>query len=479
MTDQLVSDLAAIVGAAHVETDAAACDRWRIDPTGKYRGCPRAVVRPGSTAEVAAVMRLADRTRTPVVPVSGNTGLSGGAFAGRDGRAVMLSLDRMNRIREIRPQARVAVVEAGVVLDSLHKAAEDHGLIFPLFFGARGSAMIGGNLSTNAGGSNVLRYGNTRELCLGLEVVTPQGEIVDLMNALYKDNTGYSLKNLYIGAEGTLGVITGAVLRLYPRPLAYATAMVGVADLDAALTLLQRLQDATSGAVEAYEYMPAAYFEAYALRFPGERPPFETPQPHAVLVELGATGARDAAPHPDSGTVIGAELEAQLAAMLEEGMVTDAVIARSQAQRAQMWERRERAFEVSLARGIPVGCDISVPLEQVGTFLQRMETRLPDAFPQAQALSIAHLGDGNLHYSVWMHPDTGAAPTAEEWDGVMEMVEDVVQELRGSFSAEHGIGLSKLGSMSRRKDPAALEVMRRIKRALDPQGIMNPGKVVP
>lgn len=480
MTDNSTrQELARIVGETHVLTQAADCDRWRIDPTGKYQGQPLAVVRPANTEQVAAIMQLADRTGTPVVPVSGNTGLAGGAYAGSDGRAIMISLDRMNRIREIRPQARVAVVEAGVILDSLHRAADEHGLIFPLIFGARGSAMIGGNLSTNAGGSNVLRYGNTRELCLGLEVVTPQGEIIDLMNALYKDNTGYSLKNLYIGAEGTLGIITAAVLRLSPKPLAYATAMVGVRDLPAALTLLQRLNDATSGAVEAYEYMPAAYFDAYALKFPGELPPFDTPQPHAVFVELGATGARDAADAPGGGTVIGAELETQLAAMMEEGLVTDAVIAQSEAQRTQMWERRERAFEVSMAKGIPVGTDISVPLEQVGPFLDAASERLTRDFPAAEALAIAHLGDGNLHYSVWMHPESGDPPSAAEWDGVMEMVEDVVQDMRGSFSAEHGIGLSKLGSMSRRKDPVALSVMRRIKAALDPKGIMNPGKVVP
>lgn len=475
----LLDELRAIVGAPHVHDRSENLDRWEVEPMRKFNSRARAVVCPASTEEVAAIMRLADATQTPVVPVGGNTGLAGGTYAGDDERAIMLSLERMNRIREIRPASRIAIVEAGVVLDTLHQAAAEHDLIFPLTFGARGSCTIGGNLSTNAGGSNVVRYGNTRDLCLGIEVVTPQGRIVDLMSELHKDNTGYSLKNLYIGAEGTLGIITAAVMKLSPRPKAYATAMVGVASLEAALELLQDLRDASSNAVEAFEYMPAKYFDTYRLIYPDDRPPFDTPQAHSVLVQLGATGARDAAPHPEGGTVIEHLLEEVLARHFEAGHVTDAVIAKNEAERRAMWERRERAFEVSQAKGSSIRTDVSVGLDRVGDFIAEVERRVLAAYPYADILVISHLGDGNLHHSIWMHPETREPPTPEEAEGVTVIVEDVAREMRGSFSAEHGIGVYKLGSMARRKDPEAIAIMRAIKQALDPKNICNPGKVIP
>lgn len=475
----LLQSLRDIVGGPHVHDRSENLDRYETEPMRKYHSRVRAVVCPASTNEVAAIMRLASATGTPVVPVGGNTGLAGGTFAGEDERAIMLSLERMNRIREIRPAARLAVVEAGVVLANLHAAAAEHDMIFPLIFGARGSCMIGGNLSTNAGGSNVVRYGNTRDLCLGIEVVTPQGEVLDLMNELHKDNTGYSLKNLYIGSEGTLGIITAAVLKLSPKPKAYATAMVGVASVEDALELLQELRAATSNAVEAFEYMPAKYFETYSMLFPDDRPPFAEPQAHAVLVEIGATGDRDAAPHPDGGTVISNLLEGVLARRLEDGSVTDAVIAQNERERAEMWERRERAFEVSQAKGSSIRTDVSVALDRVGPYIREVEKRVLAAFPQADILVISHLGDGNLHHSIWLHADTKGTPTKEENEAVTAIVEDVTREMGGSFSAEHGIGVYKLGSMARRKDAPSIEVMRAIKAALDPQGILNPGKVIP
>lgn len=475
----LIGQLRNIVGAGHVHDHAENLDRYETEPMGKYKSRVAAVVCPSSTAEVAAIMRLAQDTGTPVVPVGGNTGLAGGTYAGDDGTSIMLSLERMNRIREIRPNARLAVVEAGVVLANLHSAVAEHDLTFPLIFGARGSCMIGGNLSTNAGGSNVVRYGNTRDLCLGIEVVTPQGEVLDLMNELHKDNTGYSLKNLYIGSEGTLGVITAAVLKLSPRPKVYATAMVGVASVDAALGLLQELRSATNNAVEAFEYMPARYFETYAMLYPDDRAPFETPQAHAVLVEIGATGDRDAAPHPDGGTVISNLLESVLARRFEDGSVTDAVIAQNERERTEMWERRERAFEVSQAKGSSIRTDVSVALDRVGPYIAEVERRVLAAYPQADILVISHLGDGNLHHSIWLHAATRGTPTKAENEGVTSIVEDVTREMGGSFSAEHGIGVYKLGSMARRKDAPSVEVMRAIKAALDPKGILNPGKVIP
>ena len=467
----MIDKLQAIVGDANVMTGADRA-RWMKEWTGYFPSDPIAVVRPGSTEEVAAIVKLANETGTPVVPVSGNTGLAGGTQANG---AIALSLDRMNRIREIRPAARTAIVEAGVILSDLHAAAEAQGLIFPLTFGAKGSAMIGGALSTNAGGSNVLRYGNTRDLVLGVEAVLPTGDIVNLMSELHKDNSGYNLKHLLIGAEGTLGIITGAVLKLAPKPQAYATAMVAVPSLDQALVLLNRLQEATGGAVEAFEYMPGNYVEAHMGLNPANRAPFDAMHDINIMVEVGATAARDVEPGPDGTVPIAAHLEQTLADMFEEGLLLDAVVAQNQAQRQAMWERREAAAEVVLGAGKPVSNnDIAVPLDKVSVFLDRMGARLQSLDPEAEPILVAHLGDGNVHYAVWLSKEDPALK-----DAVTEAVEDEVLRLGGSFSAEHGIGQGKLSSMARRKDKVALAAMRAIKQALDPKGILNPGKVLP
>lgn len=460
----------AIVGAPHLLTGADMA-RYATDWTGKYAGDPLCVLRPANTAEVSALMRLAHETETPVVPISGNTGLAGGTYA--DG-AALLSLERLNAIREIRPAARLAIVEAGVVLERLHEAAAAHDLAFPLTFGAKGSAMIGGALSTNAGGSNVLRYGNTRALVLGLEAVMPDGAVMDLMSELHKDNSGYDLRDLLIGAEGTLGVITAAVLKLVPRPAAYATAMVALPSLDAALGLLNRLQIATGGAVEAFEYMPRAYMEALERVLPEMRPALTGSHEVNVMLEIGATAPRDATPNADGSLPIVAYLEEVLADELEVGRVLDAALARTETQRREIWAAREAAAEVSFARAPFVATDIALPLDKLSAFYDRMDAVLPGLDAGADTLSVAHLGDGNIHFMVY--PSRG---DAQALDRIVEAVEDEVRALEGSFSAEHGIGLSKKASMARRKDPVALAVMRAVKAALDPKGIMNPGKVLP
>lgn len=466
----LIEKLRAELGADHVLTGAET-KRYASEWTGKYSWTPLAVLRPADTVQVSAAMRLAHDAGVPVVPVSGNTGLAGGTLA--EG-VLMLSLERLNRIREIRPAARTAIVEAGVILSTLHDAAEAEGLAFPLFFGARGSAMIGGNLSTNAGGSNVLRYGNTRALCLGLEVVLADGRVMDLMSELHKDNSGLDLRDLFIGAEGTLGIITAAVLKLVPKPRAYATAMVATPDLGAALTLLNRLQEATGGAVEAFEFMPRVYMERLAVCHPEMRPVFDTIPEVSILIEVGATAPRDTTPLPDGTVPVVTLLEDTLGDMLEEGLVTDAVVAASEAQRTEMWHRRELAAEITLSRRPLVDNDIAVPLDKVATFLDTIHARLPQVDPGAETLTVSHLGDGNLHFTVYP-----TSADADLHDRIREAVEDVVAELRGSFSAEHGIGLSKLTTMTRRKDPVALDVMRAVKTALDPRGILNPGKLIP
>ncbi|SEN76320.1 FAD-binding oxidoreductase [Palleronia pelagia] len=466
----VIAELRDIVGDAHVLTGADAAPFAR-DWTGAYEGEPLAAVRPGSTDEVAAVVKLAGRAGVPVVPVAGNTGLMGGTHA--PGR-IALSLERMNRIREVRAPSRLAVVEAGVVLSQLHEAVEAEDLVFPLTFGARGSARIGGVLGTNAGGSNVLRYGNTRALCLGLEVVLPSGEVMDLMTELVKDNSGYDLRDLFIGAEGTLGIITAAVVRLFPKPAAYATAMVSVPDLDAGLQLLNELQTATGGAVEAFEYMPKTYIDAHIAHDPKAKRPFDDDYEHNIMVEIGATAPRDAEVAADGTVPVQSYLEEVLAERIESGQVLDAMVARSEAQRREIWARREIAGELTVAGGPGVITDVSVPLDAVARFLERADDAIAKADPGARSMVVSHLGDGNIHLTIWPSDHSEAAH-----DAMMELVEDIVAELGGSFSAEHGIGLGKQGSMRRRKDPAALAVMRQIKAVLDPGGIMNPGKVLP
>ena len=466
----LKDQLKQIVGADYVVADDQLAP-WSRDWSGTYQYTPLAVVRPANTEQVSQILRLANDTGTAVVPVSGNTGLAGGAEA--EG-SIQLSLDRMNRIREIRPEARLAIVEAGVVMSTLHEAAAVDDLIFPLTFGARGSAMIGGNLATNAGGSNVLRYGNARDLCLGLEVVLPSGEVMDLMSELHKDNSGYNLKHLMIGAEGTLGIITAAVLKLAPKPRAYATAMVAVPSLSDALSLLNQLQTATGGLVEAFEYMPRGYLDEYAAHYPKKRRPFTTRYEVNLLVEIATIIPSDSISGKDGVVPLMADLETALAQMFKRGAVLDAVVAQSEAERREMWKRREAAGEITMHRHPIVNSDIAVPLDRVTEFLQQMEALLPQLDAGAETIIVSHLGDGNVHYAVWPKSSDPAVHSA-----IMESVEDVTLSLGGSFSAEHGIGKTKLPSMQRRKNKPALNAMRAIKQALDPNNILNPGKVIP
>lgn len=466
----LIADLIETVGHAHVVTGAD-MSRYTGDWTKHYTAAPVAVVRPANTAEVVGCMKIAALHGVAVIAVSGRTGLVGGAMTNG---GLMLSVERLNRIREIRPAAKIAIVEAGVILASLHDAAEEQGLYFPLWFGARGSAMIGGVLSTNAGGSNVLRYGSTRALCLGLEVVLADGRVLNLMSELHKDNSGYDLKQLFIGAEGTLGVITAAVMKLVPRPRAYATATLAARSLADALALLNHLQEVSGGAVEAFEYMPESYMRRLAEARPDIRQPFSPRQAVNILVELGATAPRDTTPNSDGEIPLTHLLETALAEMLESGAVLDAEIAQTEAQRRAMWQRRELAAEITVARKPSIDTDVSLPLDCVADFLANMGPRLRALDPGAETLEVAHLGDGNVHFTVFP-----SIEDADLHDLVLQSVEDEVQAFGGSFSAEHGVGLSKLPSMARRKNPVALEVMAAIKAALDPENRMNPGKVIP
>mgnify|MGYP003116595883 CR=1 FL=1 len=465
----MIEQLTAIVGENNVLTGRDA-EGYATDISGMRTAQPMAVVRPSSTAQVAAIVRLANVTPFPIIPVGGRTGLCGGGV----GEAVILSFERMAAIREIRADAQVAVVETGAILSDIHAAAEAQDLVFPLTFGAKGSARVGGFLGSNAGGSNVLRYGNTRDLVLGIEAVLPTGEIVDLMSGLHKNNSGYDLRHLLIGSEGTLGIITAATLKLKPKPGAYATAMIGMQRLSDALPLLNEVQKETGGLVEAFEYMPNAYVEKYAGMNPAHRMPFDTPCPVNILIEVGALSPRDCTPDETGAIPVVSFLEEVLAKYLEEGLIDDAVVARTETQRREMWERREAAAEVAKLWPYRQTNDVAVPLDKVETFLSRADIALQEVDPGAETSVVAHLGDGNVHYTVFP-----TKPEEERKEAIMERIEDIVLDLGGSFSAEHGIGTFKLGSMARRKDRAALTAMRAIKAALDPNGIMNPGKLLP
>lgn len=460
MTDHAtaLTELRALLGEAQVLTGDATA-RFAKDWTGKWRADPLAVVRPASTEQVSQTVRIAAQHGLAIVPVGGNTGLVGGTA---NTGALMISLERMTAIREVRPDAAVAVVEAGAVLSDIHDAAEAHDLIFPLTFGARGSARVGGFLSTNAGGSNVVRYGPTRGLVLGLEVVLADGRVLDLMSELRKDNSGLDLRDLFIGAEGVLGIITAAVLRLSPKPRHHATALVAVRDLPSSLALLRRLQAASDGAVEAFEYMPRSYMTALATHRPDLRQPFEI-HDHAVMIDMGGLSRP-----------LGDVLEQALSDAAEAGEVLDAMIAQNEAQRRHIWNMREVAAEITFTRLPIVDNDVALPLDGVANFIDRMRAELATIDPDADDLIVAHLGDGNVHLTVYPTRDD-----AGHLDAIREMIEGIVVDLGGSISAEHGIGLSKLATMTRRKDPVALDVMRAIKAALDPDNRMNPGKVIP
>jgi FAD/FMN-containing dehydrogenase len=466
----LIEDLGVAIGPTQVLTGADMA-RYARDWMGRYAGSPVAVVRPGSTAEVSACVKVAAAHGLPVVPISGNTGLVGGTMT-RGG--LMISLERMNRIRAVKRDARLVVADAGVILSRLHEVAEAEGLYFPLWFGARGSAMLGGVLATNAGGSNVLRYGSTRTLCLGLEVVLADGRVLDLMSELHKDNSGYDLKNIFIGSEGTLGIITAAVMKLVPAPKAHATATLAARSLTDALVLLNRMQEATGGRVEAFEFMPRTYSERLKVARPDLGLPFDQIPEVTILIETATTVVAEAAPDATGEVPFVGLLETVLAEMMEAGLVTDAVLARSEQQRRAMWARREAAAEISVGLHPEVDTDVCVPLDKVETFLTEALSRLEALDPGVKSLTVAHLGDGNLHFTAYPTRDDKALK-----ERVLEIIEDVVSDLGGSFSAEHGVGLSKLPSMARRKDPVALDVMRAVKAALDPEGRMNPGKVIP
>jgi FAD/FMN-containing dehydrogenase len=466
----LLQRLAAIVGPQGLVTEAADLEAYVADWRGVYRGTTPAVVRPANTEEVAAVVRLCAETRTPLIPQGGNTGMCGASVPHQDAGEVIVALGRMNRIREVDPLDNTMTVEAGCVLANLQQAAADVDRLFPLSLGAEGSCQIGGNISTNAGGVNVLRYGNTRDLVLGLEVVLPDGRIWNGLRALRKDNTGYDLKHLFIGAEGTLGIVTAAALKIFPRPHASATAWAAVRDPEAALEFLSLLRDHCGDRITAFELISRRCLDLVLAHIPGSRDPLPSPHAWYVLTELSDSNA-DSALRP--------ELEAALGAAMERSLVIDAVIAESAAQSQALWRIRESVPEAAKSEpGMLYRHDVAVAVSEVPAFIREAEQALKAKFPGADIICFGHLGDGNLHYNTYVAGRNRADAAAREAHDVTQLVYDIVHRYGGSFSAEHGIGLAKVAELRRYKSAVELELMHTVKRALDPLGIMNPGKVL-
>ena len=465
----LLERFAAIVGPRHALREAADVEPYVTERRGLFPGRAALVLRPGSVEEVSRILALASATGTPVVPQGGNTGLVGAQVPDLTGRAVVLSLSRLDRIREIDLLSNTVTVEAGTVLQTLQAASAAAGRLFPLSLASQGSAQIGGNLSSNAGGTAVLAYGNARELCLGLEVVLPTGEVLDDLRKLRKDNTGYDLKDLFIGAEGTLGVITAAVLKLFPLPKGREVAWVGVPSPEAALALLSLALERAGSALTAFELMSARSLDFTLRHVAGARSPLAEPSPWHVLMEIASgRSAEDA--HGLAEDI--------LSAALEQGCAVDAALAASLAQADALWGLRETLPEAQRPEGASIKHDISVPVASIPTFLERADAAVAEAAPGARVVAFGHMGDGNLHYNV--SQPVGADPQAflSLYRPVNRAVHDVVRALSGSISAEHGIGQLKRDELLATEQPLAIDLMRRVKAAFDPAGIMNPGKLL-
>ena len=466
---QLIAAAEQRLGPKAVITDAADIEPWATDWRGRVHGRARAILAPASTEQVVEIVRLAAAQRVPLVPQGGNTGMAAGATPPADGSALLLSLRRMNRIRSIDADSRIAVAEAGVILADLHEAANQIGMRFPLTLGARGSCTIGGLTSTNAGGTQVLKFGTMRSLIAGVEAVLPDGSIHSGLSGLKKDNRGYSLDQLLIGAEGTLGIVTAVALRLVPAVAARAVAWAGVESPAAALRLL-RFLEARTGSVEGFELVPRDSLELVLKHVPGTRPPLTGDHPWHALIEA-TTG--------DAKHDVSAELEGLLGAALEAGIIADAVIAANDAQAEAFWKLRDSISEAERAEGQTLAHDISVPIPDMPRFIIDAAAAVERAFPGVIASGFGHLGDGNIHFHV--RAGSHAAPDWYETEGaaITRMVDDLVTEAGGSISAEHGIGQLKRDELARLAPPGRIHALQAIKHALDPLGIMNPGKLIP
>jgi len=469
LDQSLLDRLIDIVGANACISDAGAMAPYLHEERGLYKGKAALVVRPGTTAELAQVVATCAAAKVPIVPQGGNTGLCGGAAPHEDASEVIVSLGRMNKVRAVDATNFTITVEAGCILADVQRAAADQNCLFPLSLGAEGSCQIGGNLATNAGGINVLRYGNARDLVLGLEVVLPDGRIWNGLRALGKDNTGYALRQLFVGSEGTLGIITAAVLKLFPRPTETATAMCALNTLDDASKLLNRARAVSGDAVTAFELIPRIGLEMCMRHIAGVTDPLQTPHPWYVLMEFSTS-------RPDAS--VRASFETLLETAFGEEIIVDAVIAESLEQRNNLWRIRESLPEAQKHEGGSIKHDVSVPVSLVPRFITEGSQLIAQHFPGARPVPFGHLGDGNIHFNITQPVGADKATYLAQWTDMNRVVHDLVVSMNGSISAEHGIGKLKVEEMKHYKDPVELDLMRRIKRAIDPANLMNPGKVV-
>jgi FAD/FMN-containing dehydrogenase len=461
--------LRGLLGADSVLTEPADCAPFLVDHLGRCRGRALAVIQPQSLAQVAQLLSLCDALRIGVVPHGGNTGYCGGAIPDESGRQLVLSLRRLNRIRSVDVDNYSLVAEAGCVLAQVQAAAEAAGRFFPLSIGSQGSCQIGGNLSTNAGGVNVLRYGMTRDLVLGLEVVLSGGRVLDGLTTLRKDNTGYDIKSLFLGAEGTLGVITAASFRLFPQIRVRATALAAIPDVRAAVTLLGELRAASGDRVSSFELIPRVGIELTTRHIPGVSDPLGSAYDWYVLCELSSSRAAEP---------LDTVLEEALGAALARGIVLDAALVRSERERAALWKLRETIPEAQRHEGASLKHDISLPVAVLPDFVARAATWVSDHVPDGRLVAYGHVGDGNLHFNVSQLPGSDRERFLARAEAVRRAIHDLVRDFGGSFSAEHGVGRLKVAELERYASKVELELMRAVKHALDPHGIMNPGKVL-
>ncbi len=466
----LLDAIRVVVGDRGLLTDRSDTAPYSEDWRRLYQGRTAAVIRPGTTEELAAVVRLCAQSSAPIVPQGGNTSMVGGAVPNEDGSELVLSTARLNRIRDLDPADMTLTIEAGVTLKAAQLAAAEQGCLLPLSISSEGTAQIGGVLAVNAGGNNTVRYGNARDLVLGLEVVLPDGSIWNGLRRLRKDNTGYCLRQLFVGSEGTLGIITAAVLKLVPQPKEVAVALCGVATPEAALALFTRFQAHDAASISAFELMSGLGMSFVLKHIPGAAMPVETPAEFYVLVEL-------ASPRPDAR--LRAMMEAVLEQALEDGIVQDAAIAESEAQRAAIWKLREEHSEAQKREGASVKNDVSVPVSKVPAFIREATAACQSLLPGVRVVPFGHMGDGNIHFNLEQPFGCDPAWFLAQDHSLMDAVNEVVRKYDGSFSAEHGIGKLKPYMMPDWRGGVELALMQRIKAALDPAGIMNPGKVLP
>jgi D-lactate dehydrogenase (cytochrome) len=464
-----LAQLKQLLGERGFITDAATMAPYLIEERGTYHGVAQAVLRPSSTEEVAAIVKLCAAARLPIFPQGGNTGLSGGAVPWEDGHGVVLSLGRMNRVRDIDPIDYSITVEAGCILADVQKAAAAVDRLFPLSLGAEGSCQIGGNISTNAGGIAVLRYGNTRALVLGIEVVLPDGRIWHGLRALRKDNTGYDLKQLFIGGEGTLGIITAATLRLFPLPKEVETAFLGLTRVEDAMELFSRARRASGDQLTAFELISRFGVEMALKHVPGIIDPLKEKFPWYVLVEVSSSEAQ-------SG--LKDMLEHFLGEAMAASLVKDGVVAASGAQARELWRIREGVVEAQKHEGGSHKHDVSVPVSKVADFIKMANKAIADRLPGIRPNAFGHVGDGNIHYNIHQPEAAETAVYLKRREEFNRIVHDIAVGLNGSISAEHGIGRLKREELAHYKPAIEIELMRRVKQALDPDGIMNPGKIL-